>query len=276
MNVLFVSEYFPPKIMGGGEINLTLLAKALVKRGVDVSVVTSYHKGLQRYETVDGIRVYRTLTTGDSPSGIRSNVTRSTTFPRSVVKEVQRIVTKKNFDCIHFIGTSCIAAPKLKHLNIPLFVTVESYPTLCPKGDRIYHGKKECTVRCSPAKFVSCQNDSAEFGKMKNKWYFKYNPFFLWYVYRYYTRLNKSLRYCNIISISKYIQGVLQQHRIQSTVIPNALAIEDFTVKKDNIIKKENNDKNVEVAYLGALIKSKGPHVLIKSLQGLKIGRAHV
>ena len=76
MNLLFISEYFPPKIMGGGEINLNLLAKNLVKEGVTVSVLTSYHKGLKKYEEVAGVKVYRKLKTGDNPHTILNNLKR--------------------------------------------------------------------------------------------------------------------------------------------------------------------------------------------------------
>ena len=55
MKILFVSEYYPPKIMGGGEINLALLAKALANKGMDVSVITSFHDNLERFETVDNV-----------------------------------------------------------------------------------------------------------------------------------------------------------------------------------------------------------------------------
>jgi len=252
--------------MGGGEINLHLLAKALVKQGVGVSVLTSYHKGLQRYEIVDGIHVYRTCTTGESPIGIRNNIIRSVHFPKSIDKEVLLMTRRKKFDIIHFIGTSCIAAPKLNHLEIPLCATVESYPALCPKGDRIFHGKKECMIRCSPLQFISCQQQSVEIGKMKNIWYFKYNPLFLWYVYRYYTKLQKSLQYCNLIAISKYVQGILHQHKLQSIVIPNALAVHEFRIKNKN---KDRKSKKVEVVYLGSLIKSKGPQILLRALREL-------
>ena len=47
VKILFISEYFPPKIMGGGEINLFLLAKALSKQKIDVNVLTSDHQNLK-------------------------------------------------------------------------------------------------------------------------------------------------------------------------------------------------------------------------------------
>jgi len=46
MKILLVSEYFPPKIFGGGEISAALLAKNLSREGIEVSVLTSHFNGL--------------------------------------------------------------------------------------------------------------------------------------------------------------------------------------------------------------------------------------
>jgi len=70
MDVLFVSEYFPPKIMGGGEINLFSIAAALSKKGIGVTVLTSFHAGLKKEEEMENIHVCRRLKTGTSPQGI--------------------------------------------------------------------------------------------------------------------------------------------------------------------------------------------------------------
>jgi len=261
MNILFVSEYYPPKIMGGGEINLNLLAQALAKRNVNVSVLTSHHEGLTRYQEVNGVHIYRRLKTGDNPNSILSNLKRSTTFPHSVAREVRKIAKKKRFDVVHFIGTSILAAPKL-NIPLPFFATIESYPTLCPKGDRTYFGKTECKIKCSLTKFIACQGNSKQIGKMKNKLYLKYNPIFLLYVYNYYKKLNNSLHYCKLIAISEYVQKVLLQHGHQSEVIPNAL---DTKVFKST----QKQSGKVNVLYLGSLIRSKGPQVLLQALRGL-------
>ena len=159
MKLLFISEYFPPNIMGGGEINLFLLAKSLVKNNIEVSILTSYNRGLKKFEKVRGINVYRKLKTGKNPRGIFNNFQRSFVFPRSVLKEAVKLNKKIDFDFIHFIGTSVIAAEKLKRLKKKMFATIESYPALCPKGDRIYYGKCECKIKCSLSKFLSCQLD---------------------------------------------------------------------------------------------------------------------
>ena len=248
--------------MGGGEINVELLAAGLAKKGVEVSVLTSYHPGLEKAEIDDGVTILRKLETGKNPASIIENVKRSLIFPKSVVREAKKILKQEKTDAIHFIGTSIIAASKLKDCGVPLFATIESYPTLCPKGDRIFHGKNECKVKCSFTAFLSCQSDSAEMGKMKNGWYLKYNAPALSYIYHYYKQLNEALQYCNLIAISEYVQGLLQQQGYESTVIPNALPVEKFKTTK-------NKNKKIKILYLGSLIRSKGAQVLAEAVQGL-------
>ena len=266
MRILFVSEYYHPRVMGGGEINLHILATALAKRNVSVSVLTSSHPSLPSFEKKDGVRIYRTLTTGETPQGIKHNLVRCTLFPRSVVREVAHLTKKIPFDLIHFLGASVIAAPKLKHLHIPLFATMESYPALCPKGDRIFHGKTECKIKWSFSQFLSCQADSAEIGKMKNTPFLKYNPLALTLIYNHYAKLRHALKYCHIIAISEYVHKVLLQHGVSSTVIPNIINIRSFAIPTPRK-QLQNNPPNI--LYLGSLLRSKGPHLLLRAIQGL-------
>lgn len=270
MKILFVSEYYPPKIMGGGEINLEVLATALTERGIGVSVLTSYFPGLEETEMKKGLTILRNLKTGNNPSSFIQNIKRSLFFSQSIVREVKKILNKQEIDAIHFIGTSIIAAKALKKLRVPLFATIESYPTLCPKGDRIFRGKKECKKECSFTNFLSCQASSRDIGKMKNKWYLKYNFPVLLYIYHYYDRLHKSLPHCNLIAISEYVQRLLEQQGNDSIVIPNALPINKFKINKFKF-DKEKKSKYPKIIYFGSLIRSKGPQVLLEAIEGLNV-----
>ncbi len=281
MKILFISEYYHPKIMGGGEINLSTTAQALARKAVEVSVLTSCQPGLKKGELIKGVKVYRKLKTGNEPRGIINNLKRSLSFPLSIVREAGKLDCSVNFDAIHFVGTSLLAAGKLKGLKKPLFATIESYPALCPKGDRVYCGRGECKKVCSFPRFVRCQLNSSEIGKMKNKWYLKYNPLFFSYVYLHYRRLNQSLKFCRLIAISQYVQKLLWQQGQESTVIPNAIDLSLFeTGKKDQGKRGKNNqtiasDKTSQTAgktkilYLGSLTRFKGPHLLLEAARGL-------
>ena len=263
MKILFVSEYYPPKISGGGEINIASLANSLSSHGLDIFVLTSYHPGLNKFETIDGVKIIRTLKTGSNPLDFKENFKRSWYFPKSVKIVTPKIVSKFKPDIIHLTGASLIAAPQLSKLQIPLVATIESYPSLCPKGDRIYHGQEECQTRCSFRKFSDCQKKSSEIGKMKNSIYLKYNPLFKRYIYNHYQKLNSALRYCHLIAVSKYVQELLVRHGLNSEVIPNFVNLNEYSK-----FKRPKNNK-LKILYAGSLTRFKGPQTLLKAIMGI-------
>ncbi len=292
MKILFVSEYYPPKIMGGGEINLALTAEALVKKGVSVIVLTSSFSWLAKEEEKNGVTIYRRLKTGQNPASFFANLKRKFLLSSSVFREVKKLVLEVNPDIIHFQGASLIAAEKIANLGKPLFATIESYPGLCPKGDRRYKGKEACSYRCSVRRFVSCQKHSSEIGKMKNSWFLKYNPFFLALTYLHYRRLNRSLASCRLVAISSYVRDLLQQQELKSVVIPNiippfvsnhipsiipSLALGDSKSsdlnysRPDNYSKLDNYSKQdkLKILYLGTLSQAKGVQILGEILPNL-------
>lgn len=265
-SVLFISEYFPPIVHGGGEINISLLAKALVKKGISVTVLTGRFSGQMREETVEGVRILRQLRTGRWPWSVLSNIIRSVFFERSVVTSVQKILKTTSFSVIHLIGASLGAAEKLKTTtSIPLVATVESYISLCPKGDFLC-GDNVDLSRWSFGHFVHCLLSSAEIGKMKNRFYLKYNPLFWFFTYHRFLHLEQNLKLVHIASISSFVRGFLKkQYQIDSVVVPNFVDVSPLPVAKMRMGAKE---KPI-VAYLGSLAEHKGPCVLLEACEGL-------
>jgi len=292
MHILFISEYYPPAIMGGGEINLQTLINSLTNsttntppnptntQNIHISLLTSSSPNLPKIEIHPNLTIYRHLTTGSSPSSLLGNLSRLLFLKHSILKQTKKIIQQQNhpIDIIHFIGGTIIAAKQLKaHLkkktpsskqSIPLFATIESYPTLCPKADRWYKQQKPCAVKCTLPKFLSCQCHCTEIGKMKNSWYLKYNPLFFLLTYYYYHQRNQALNYCNLIAISKYVQNLLQQQGHQSIVIPNILDTKPFEIAK-KIPQNKSNPSPLRLLYLGSLIESKGPHIILQSLKDI-------
>ncbi len=269
MNILFVSEYYPPKVMGGGEINCKLLVDALAKEKANVFVLTSIQEGLEKEQRDGEVVIFRRLTSGNDPQSFKENIVRSIIFPRSLRKEIRKICKEVSIDVIHLFGISIIVAPHLVSLKKKVFATVESYPALCPKGDRIYHGEKECEIVCSLREFLPCQKDSFEIGKMKNKWYLKYNPLFLLYVYTFYKKLRTSQRFCKPLAVSSYVNKLLLLHSYQGGVVENIIDTKIFTPAHEN--KDDKEKKKIQVLYLGSLTKYKGCHILLQAAKDLAI-----
>ena len=59
--IMVISQFYPA--LGGAEVQAQRLARALLKRGIDVSVLTCYRKGLPGHELIEGIPVYRAIRT---------------------------------------------------------------------------------------------------------------------------------------------------------------------------------------------------------------------
>lgn len=255
MKILFVCEYFPPNVMGGGEINLHAMARHLAKDH-EVHVLTRRHADNAESETIEGIKVIRRIRTGSNPESPISNIIRGLLMPYSVKKQVKRLAKKEGFDIIHFFGTTVIASGAFEAKR---YATVESYPGLCPKGDRLYRGKIECPHKCSFFRFLRCQLASDEIGKMKNGIFLKYNPLALCISYLYYLGVGRGMRKCRLIAVSEYVSGLLDLHGMKSRILPNAINAK---------VEKAGGGGKTRILYLGSLNSFKGPQILVEALKG--------
>lgn len=270
MKVLLVSEYFPPKTFGGGEIFAELLAKNLVKGGIDVSVLTSHFTGLKKYEKKDGIKIYRRLKTGSNIEGFVSNLKRAFIFPNSTKEEITKLNQAKNFDLIHCMNISSISgAEKAKEeIKKPLIAEVNSPILFCPAGT-LLKGDVACTERsCNFQKFFQCFLKFGRISKVKEKWYLHYNPFFISYIYyRFKHRKNALKKIDFIITLSEFMRTLLVKGGIRTEkieVVPHLVESENFSGLK---VKKH---KTPRLLYLGSYEKFKGPQILLEALKNLK------
>jgi len=262
MKVLFISEYFPPNVRGGGEISCFLLAKHLVKRGIEVHVLTSNLEGTKE---IEGIKIHRNLKTGKNPSSIFSNIKRTLAFPKSVRKETKKIIRKYNLDIIHYFNTTSsygvikTKIPKIMHSNSPVF--------FCPKGDLIYEDKTLYERKLNYKNFKKEFINSEYIAKTKNYFFLKHNPLFRRFLFNSYKKRIKLLKeFDHFMPISTFLAGrlkLLGAEEEKITVMPNIIETEKF--KKTTA----KNDK-LRITYLGSYTKFKGIYTLLNALKKLK------
>jgi glycosyltransferase involved in cell wall biosynthesis len=259
MKILLVSEYFPPKIFGGGEISAWHLARGLAGKEVGVSVLTSKFPELPGFELKDGVKIYRRLETGKNP---RSLLKRKILFPRSVKRELEKLDRDENFDCIHFLNTSSIVPYKKRTL-----ATINGYGNFCPKGN-LFHKDEEVCLGCGFFKFLPCILNSEYAGKVKLRSWLKYNPGFWILAYWNFRLRNRILKEVDgFVAVSDFIRRLLLRNgisegRIQK--IPNIISIRDsgrgYPLDFERPI----------VTYIGVLEKIKGIDLLIDAFEQLK------
>ena len=111
MKICIISYIYPEKENKTLGIFVHHQAKELAKFN-EVHVITRYHKNMQDYELVDGVRVHRV---------------RNINFNFGVVKKVISLNSKINFDVIHshFLGISTVIQGIIsKLIGVPFVVTL--------------------------------------------------------------------------------------------------------------------------------------------------------
>jgi len=279
MRLLIVTEYFPPAIFGGGELSAYHLAKALVRQGHNVTVLTSRIPGEKDEEVKDGVRVLRRVRTGRTPTGLLSNLTRMMLFPKSMKEETMRLAEEgrkergEAFDAIHCMNmTSMVVAELKEKLDLPVTAHINSPLPICPKGDRVRYGK-QCTVTCNVGYFTPCLLCSHFVGKLRNRWYLRFNPLFYAMIYLRYARLKKTLlKFDGLVAISDFMRrdfATLVKTKI--AVIQNIIPLSAFRKgeRKDRQQVRKGGMKRVRILYYGGLLESKGLFVLLDALRQL-------
>lgn len=288
--ILMLSEYFPPKVMGGGEVSASLLAENLAKAGVKVTVLTSAFPGLQEYEEKEGIRIYRKLKTGTKPESFFSNIKRELFFLSSLKRAVRELCREEDFDVIHCMNMTSLGAVTLKpKIKKPFIAHVNSYLFVCPKGDLWYHGKEICKIHCNYNTFVPCLRDCQDVGKMKVTPWLKYNPIALSNIYARYFHFKQWLHaFDAVVAISTYVQERLAFIGLKKEkvfVLHNILDLEPYLKmavkgegkgerngKGERKGKGEKEKRKIQILYLGNYATFKGPQILleaVKELQGV-------
>ena len=259
MRVLFISEYFPPEIKGGGEISCFLLAKYLSQKGIEVHVLTSKFKNKNKKVLDNGIIVHRILNTGKNPSSLLSNIKRTIIFPSSVKEKTNKLLKKYKFDLIHYFNVTSIDGtiqtniPKIMHLNSPIIFSPEA--------------TKKNNIIKNYEQFNKSILGSKKIGKIKNYWFLKHNLFFKKLLYYKFKKRLLNLKEINFfIPISNNLRNNLKKIGINKEkikVLPNIIEINKF-------IKNKSSKNKLKIIYLGEYIEFKGVFDLLNSLKDLK------
>jgi len=262
--ILLISEYFPPRIFGGGELSAYELAKGLSENGLNVSVLTSQTPMEEGFEIKDGFKIYRLMKTGNNPHSIIENIIRKIIFPISEEKILRHLDEK--FEIIHCLNNTSIIGCKTKRKTI---ATINGYGMFCPKGNLFYKEIRTCSG-CNFPKFISCVIKSEYIGKMKLRLYLKYNPIFWIFTYVDYMRKNNSIRHINkFIVVNDIIRKFLIKNKVNEKdiiKIPNIMTIREIKKRMEYPLEKGT----INITYIGTLDKIKGVDILIKAFNELK------
>jgi glycogen synthase len=121
LNILFVSEYFYPRL-AGGEVWSWELCTELTMRGYNVTVITTRITGTQHEEKTHGVRILRPCAAGKGRISRKFNTIK-------LVKHIAKYLERNRPDLIH-VNAYTLNAPVSKlaqKAGIPCITAVHSY-----------------------------------------------------------------------------------------------------------------------------------------------------
>ncbi len=246
MKIVIVCTLYPPYILGGAEISVSLQANGLARQGHQVTVITTADKDECKEE--DGVTVYRIRNKNiywRYPQRDK-NLLRKTVwhfidiYNVAYLEPLRNILQKIRPDIINtsnLCGISVVAWRVARQLRIPTVHTLRDYYLLCPQQTMAKHGVA-CAKPCMVCKSFSYwkRQISQEVGAVVG-----ISDFIL----------QEHLRY-----------GYFQNAKIR-TVIPNSLP------RRNEI---PDQKKNHTVGYLGRLSPEKGIEMLCDAFLKSKHG----
>lgn len=261
MNILMLTEYFPPFDFGGSEWSTYYLAKGLSERGFNVTILTPNYGKEKNKEVKEGFLIYR-------PSFyIKINKKKQLTpywhtniawFIWSAFCTIKYCL-KNKIDIIHIQGKYFLPAAILAKIILrkKIITTLRDYIILCPLSMCLLYENKICTLK----KYIV--NDIPKMIKIYHK---DKNLIIKFFLYLSALRLKivsiflkKLLKYTDdIISISDIEKKIYEKEGFKNiSIITNPYLFK--TLRKT----KKSKEKN-KIIFAGRLTPGKGADMLIK------------
>lgn len=248
MKISFISNLYPPFVLGGAEISVKIVAEGLVKRGHEVFVITTSPTRKRSQETINGVKIYRInpfnlypmYTHQDQPAWIKPIWHVIDLWNLSAYFTVNRILKKEMPDIVHinnYKGLSLSVFSATKRLNLPVIFTAHDFSLICPRANLLHGSGEICT---KPSRWCML------YAKIQ-KWLLNNKP--------------------NLVTApSHFALATLKAsgffEAVETINMPNAIEIHSEKIDK--------NYENFDILYVGSLSRHKGVHVLIAAFKMLK------
>jgi len=248
MKICFISNLYPPFVVGGAEIVVKKVAEEIVKKGHDVTVITTSKNKKSNCEIINNVTIYRINPMNLFPYFTMSEQAKSikpfffiydlfNPYPNTIVK---KILKREKIDIVHinnFRGLSLSIFSAVKSLNIPLVFTAHDFSLICIKASFLNSSNEICM---NPSKL--CKT---------------------------YVKIQKKIvdnKPDLIIAPSQFVINKLINagffKNVKMTVLPLGIELNNKKVEKSYSI--------IDIFYVGGLSRHKGVHILINSFKKIE------
>jgi glycosyltransferase involved in cell wall biosynthesis len=251
LRILLVTQNFPPKIFGGGEISAYLLAKSL-SESHEVHVISA---GPGKMYELDGIRVHPLIRPSRLP--FPEDMRRNEAFYFSVYRAVSKFLRNQGkFDIVHSTYTRTIggAVPAARRRGIPAVATINDPWATCFFQTHFREGN--ICKECSRSGIRQCLEDIAQ--RRSGIIYLRGS---MW------LRRHFIEKCSGLMTNSAAMKDLLQKNGIKKNikVIPSAVDLDMFGYEKPKL--------SGNILYIGRVDLGKGVDVAIKAFAKANCGK---
>lgn len=245
MKICFMSNLYPPNVLGGAEIVVEKMAKAMHKKGNEIIVITTSPDDTQHIVKKDDITIYQLNTTKlyptykqTEPQGLKKPFWHVfDLWNNKTLNVIKEILIDENVDIIHinnFKGLSLSCFKAGKDLNIPVVYESHDFSLICPRANLIRGNN------------TLCQNRNM--------------------ICNQYVQIQRRLLNDNVdllISPSQFMIDKFKENKFfnDTRCVKIPLGVEYSANKTDK------NYESIDITFIGTLGKHKGVHTLITAFK---------
>lgn len=268
MRILFVCDYFPPFIKGGGELSSFWQAKKLIRKGVEVVVLAPRYKDKLKIKKHGFKQYWYRLPL--KKKDVSPIIFLNPLFIFYQFYQILRVVKKEKINIIHCQQKYSVAAAVLVKtiLKIPVLVTLRDYRGVCNHGFCLWKSKKKCNF------FSFFKKDFLFYFKnyIKKKNIFS---FLLQLIFSYFGRVNTLIlsffikKADKLVCNCRYLANVYISNGYNGkkmiTIYNFSPTINIKKIKLPNIILQKLDKYKYVFLYAGKLSLGKGSGLLISA-----------
>ena len=246
MKICFISSVYPPFVLGGAEISVSVAAEGLAKEGHNVLVITTSPNRKRYSEEINGVKVHRL-----SPMNFYPYISPKKAIVKPIYYSidlwnpysyivVKTILKAEKPDVVHinnFRGLSLSVFSAVKSLKIPLIFTARDYSLICPKADLLNSSGMICN-----------------------------NPLKVCKLYLVIQKFIVTKKPDLVTAPSQFVIDKLKESGffgdVKTLKVPNAIELNNALIKKDY--------DTIDILYVGGLSRNKGVHILINAFKEQK------
>lgn len=243
MKICYISNMYPPAILGGAEIIVQKMAQAMKKRGHEVIIITTSPDNKAHTINDKEIPIYQLNTTRIYQPYQQTQITGIKKplwhlfdlWNNKTKKTVQEILQKEDVDIIHlnnYKGLSMAIFNITKNMDIPLIFESHDFSLICPRANLICGNNTLCQER----NFICNQ----------------------------YVNIQRKLLDDNVdllIAPSNFMINKYHENNFFNNT--NAVKI-PLGIDKKTVRKPKSHDI-IDITYIGSMGKHKGVDILIKA-----------